>query len=84
MFIFMCTCVHFLILIDMLGVAQFMCWSSVVTVDARPLQDFKVQIKKADVIFVELYPLWLNKNILMKFKIHTFLLVMLNGYCCRV
>lgn len=68
----------------MLGVAQFACRSSIVTVDAGPLQDVKAQIKKANVIFVELYPLWINKNILIKFKIHTFLLEMLNGYCCRV
>ena len=68
----------------MLGVAQFTCRSYIVTVDARPLQDVKAWIKKVNVIFIELYPLWMNKNILMKFKIHTFLLEMLNGYCCRV
>jgi len=60
------------------------CQCNIVTVDAGPLQDVKAWIKKANVIFIELYPLWMNKNILMKFKIHIFLLEMLNGYCCRV
>ena len=45
---------------------------SFVTVDGGALQDVKAQIKKANFIFVELYRLWENKNILMKTKAHTF------------
>jgi len=65
----MCTCIHFLNLIVILRVAQLTCLCSIVTVDAGPFQDVKARIKKANVIFVELYPLLKNKNILMKFKI---------------
>jgi hypothetical protein len=35
-------------------------------------QDVKMQIKKANWIFVGMYPLWKNKNIMMKTKIHIF------------
>ena len=41
---------------------------SIVTVDGGAFQDVKAQIKKANFIFVELYRLWKNKNILMRTK----------------
>jgi hypothetical protein len=44
----------------------------VVTVNGGAIQDIKARIKKASGICVELYPLWMNKNIPMKAKMHRF------------
>ena len=51
----------------------------VVTPGGGALQGVKARIKKAIRIFVELYPLWENKNILMKTKIRHVELVLLYG-----
>jgi hypothetical protein len=42
---------------------------SAVTLDGGALQNVQTRVKKAHGIFVELYPLLKNKNILMKTKI---------------
>jgi hypothetical protein len=43
-----------------------------VTTDGAALQDVTAMIKTANGTFVELYPLWENKNILMEMKTHIF------------
>jgi hypothetical protein len=52
-------------------VEQSLYLGSVVTVDGRALQDVKMCIKKENGIFVEIYPLWKNKNVLLMTKIYT-------------
>jgi len=43
-----------------------------VTVDGAALQDAQAGIKEAKGIFVEMYPLWKNRNELIKIKIRIF------------
>jgi hypothetical protein len=53
-----------------------------VTVDGGRLKDFEAQMKRAKRIFVELYPLWEDKYVLMKIITHVYLILLLNRYCC--
>jgi hypothetical protein len=57
---------------------EFTYLSSVLTVEREALQDVKMWIKKANGMFVELYPFWKNKSILMKKG--AYFIVMLNQY----
>jgi hypothetical protein len=56
--------------VNVLIVKQNTYLGSIVTVDARTLQDVTAWVKKTNVIFVDLYLLWKNKDILMKLAIH--------------
>jgi hypothetical protein len=57
---------------DIERVELFTYLGSEVTADGGALEDVKTQIKEANGIFLQLYPLWKNKNISRKTKIHIF------------
>jgi hypothetical protein len=42
---------------------------SIITIDGGALEDFHSRIKKANGAFMQLYPVWRNKNILVRTKI---------------
>jgi hypothetical protein len=53
-------------------VRSFTYFGSIVTVDGRALEDVHSHIKKANGAFVQLYPIWKNKSILIRTNIRLF------------
>jgi hypothetical protein len=53
-------------------VEPFTYLGSEVTADGGALEDVKTQIKETNGTFLQLYPLWKNKNISRKTKIRIF------------
>jgi hypothetical protein len=53
-------------------VKSFTYLGSIVTIDSGALEDVHSHIRKADGGFIQLYPVWMNKNILIGTKIQFF------------
>jgi hypothetical protein len=53
-------------------VKSFTYFGSIVTIDGRALEDVHSHIKKASGEFIQFYPVWMNKKILIRTKIQLF------------